>query len=96
MVMEIFSLIVLLVLVVAALAIWALLGMYPGKIARERNHPQADAIAVCGWWGAITLGILTPLAFIWAYTNPSASLTGRQPEDSEPAVTDGPVGEANS
>ena len=35
MVMEIFSLIVLLVLVVAALAIWALLGMYPGKIARE-------------------------------------------------------------
>lgn len=94
--MEIFSLIVLLVLVVAALAIWALLGMYPGKIARERNHPQADAIAVCGWWGAITLGILTPLAFIWAYTNPSATLTGRQREDSEPTAKDSPVKEAKS
>lgn len=75
--MEIFALIVLLVLVISALAIWAMLGMYPGKIARQRNHPQADAISVCGWWGAITLGILSPLAFIWAYTNPSHSLTGR-------------------
>jgi len=74
--MEIFALIVLLVLVISALAIWAMLGMLPGKIARERNHPQADAISVCGWWGAITLGILSPLAFIWAYTNPSASLDG--------------------
>jgi len=75
--MEIFALIVLLVLVISALAIWAMLGMLPGRIARERNHPQADAISVCGWWGAITLGILSPLAFIWAYTNPSSTLTGR-------------------
>jgi hypothetical protein len=75
--MEIFALIVLLVLVASALAFWAMLGMLPGKIARDRNHPQADAISVCGWCGAITLGILSPLAFIWAYTNPKASLTGR-------------------
>ncbi|MBT8050994.1 MAG: DUF3302 domain-containing protein [Xanthomonadales bacterium] len=84
--MKLFALVILLVLVASALAVWALLGMYPGKIARQRNHPQADAIAVCGWWGAITLGILTPLAFIWAYSNPSATLTGRLVEDagSEP------------
>jgi len=44
--------------------------MLPGKIARRRDHPQADAINVCGWWGAITMGLLMPLAFIWAYTNP--------------------------
>ena len=75
--LDIFALIVLIVLIAAALAIWAMLGMYPGKIARERNHPQADSIAVCGWWGAITLGILTPVAFIWAYSNPEASLTGK-------------------
>jgi len=93
--MEIFALIILLVLVVTILAVWALLGMYPGKIARERNHPQADAIAVCGWWGAITLGILTPLAFIWAYTNPSVPLTGQQAVDSEAAPADSPVEEAN-
>ena len=93
--MEFFALIILLVLVVTILAVWAILGMYPGKIDRERNHPQADAIAVCGWWGAITLGILTPLAFIWAHTNPSAALTGQQAVDSEAAPADSPVEEAN-
>lgn len=76
--LDIFALIVLIILVLCALAIWVLLGMYPGKIARQRNHPQADAINVCGWWGAITMGILSPLAFIWAYTNPAATLTGAQ------------------
>ena len=75
--MEIFALIILFVLVITALIVWAMLGMLPGKIARDRNHPQADAISVCGWWGAITLGILSPLAFIWAFTSPSHSLTGR-------------------
>jgi hypothetical protein len=75
--LDIFALIVLLILVVAVLAIWAMLGAYPGKIAKQRNHPQAEAIAVCGWWGALTMGILTPLAFIWAYSNPDATLRGK-------------------
>lgn len=74
--LDIFALIVLIVLVAAGLAIWALLGWYPGKIARERNHPQADAISACGWWGALTLGILTPIAFVWAFTNPQVTLSG--------------------
>ena len=70
MVLNLFALIVLLVLIAAVVAVWIILGMMPGKIARERNHPQADAINVCGWWGVITLGILLPLAWIWAYTKP--------------------------
>jgi uncharacterized BrkB/YihY/UPF0761 family membrane protein len=75
--LDIFALIVLIVLILSGLAVWVLIAIYPGKIARQRNHPQADAITVCGWWGALTLGILTPLAFIWAYTNPSPE-TGKQ------------------
>ncbi|MDH3790094.1 MAG: DUF3302 domain-containing protein [Xanthomonadales bacterium] len=74
--LDVFALIVLIVLVVTGLAIWAVLGAYPGKIARARNHPQAESIAVCGWWGAITMGLLMPLAFIWAYSNPDYSLRG--------------------
>ena len=66
--LDIFALIVLIVLLAAAVAIWVILGMLPGRIARARNHPQADAINVCGWWGVLTMGILCPLAFIWAYT----------------------------
>lgn len=94
--MEIFALVILLVLVATGLAAWALLGMYPGKIARERNHPQADAIAVCGWWGAITLGLLTPLAFIWAYTNPSVTLTGAPAAGSETSPADRPAPEGEA
>jgi hypothetical protein len=66
--LEIFALIILLVLLTAAVVLWAVIGMLPGRIARARNHPQADAITVCGWWGVITMGLLCPLAFIWAYT----------------------------
>jgi hypothetical protein len=90
--LDIFALIVLIILVAAGLGIWALLGAYPGKIARERKHPQADAIAVCGWWGAITLGILTPVAFIWAYTNPDATLRGK-PKKTRADDADEPAGE---
>ena len=78
--LDFFALIVLLVLVGAAVAAWVFLGMMPGKIARERRHPQADAISVCGWWGVITMGILLPLAFIWAYTNPHASQSEQEGE----------------
>ena len=80
--LDIFALIVLVVLVGTGLAVWAMLGAYPGIIAKQRNHPQADAIAVCGWWGAITMGILTPLAFIWAYSNPGFALRGSRKADS--------------
>ena len=67
--LDIFALIVLLVLAAAAVGVWIWLGMMPGKIARQRQHPQADAISICGWWGVITMGLLLPVAFIWAYTN---------------------------
>ena len=68
--LDIFALVILLTLALAAVAAWAGLGMLPGYIARQRNHPQADAINVCGWWGVITMGLLLPLAFIWAYYDP--------------------------
>ncbi len=42
--LDIFALIVLIILVLCSLGIWILLGIYPGKIAYQRNHPQADAI----------------------------------------------------
>lgn len=82
--LDIFALVVLVVLAIAVLATWILLGMYPGKIARERNHPQAEAIAVCGWWGAITLGLLMPLAFIWAYTRPGGGAPAKSPDADAP------------
>lgn len=66
----IFALIVLIVLLLLVVALWIAVAIFPGRIARQRGHPQADAINICGWMGALTMGILAPLAFIWAYTKP--------------------------
>ena len=70
MLIDVFALAVLFVLVAAAVAVWITLGIMPGRIARQRNHPHADAIGVCGWWGVLTMGLLLPVAYIWAYSNP--------------------------
>lgn len=66
--LSMFALVILIILLVAAIAVWAVLAVMPGRIARSRNHSRADAITVCGYWGALTLGLLMPIAFIWAYT----------------------------
>lgn len=72
--LDVFALIVLMVLFGTALFAAWVLAAWPGRIARERGHPSADAVAVCGWWGLLTLGILLPIAWIWAYTWPPGGL----------------------
>ncbi|MEH6569079.1 MAG: DUF3302 domain-containing protein [Halioglobus sp.] len=74
MALEIFALIVM--LVIAAVAIWliVIIGRLPGNIAREREHPQADAISILGWIGVITMGLGWFIAIVWAYSKPLASI----------------------
>lgn len=67
--LKFFAMLVLLVAVAAVVGIVIVLGGLPGKIARERNHPQADAINVCGWVGLLT-GVFWFIALVWAYTKP--------------------------
>lgn len=71
--LDYFALIVLILLLITALAVVVGLAMAPGRIARKRNHPQSEAIGVCGWFGVLTMGILLPVAFIWAFYNPAVS-----------------------
>ena len=73
--LDVFTLIVLAILVIGCIGVLLLLGMLPGKIAAKRNHPQSEAINICGWLGLLT-GFLLPVAYIWAYTNPDATLIG--------------------
>ncbi len=42
------------------------LGLAPGYIARNRNHPWANAVEVAGWVTLIFGFVLWPLALIWA------------------------------
>lgn len=76
--LDIFALFILIVLLISAVAVLVLLAMMPGRIAKRRQHPQAEAINVCGWCGILTMGILLPLAYIWAYTKPSGGLAEQE------------------
>ena len=63
----IFALIVLMTLMATTLGVVVWLAMLPGKVAVQREHPQAEAIRIAGWLGIIT-GIVWIVALIWAYT----------------------------
>ena len=68
--MTIAGLIILIALVFVLAVIYIELGGLPGKTARERGHPQADAISVLGWLGLL-LGFLPWLvAMVWARMQP--------------------------
>ena len=73
MILNIFTILVMILLAAVIGIAVATLGMLPRKIARDRGHPQADAINVASWIGVITGGLLWPLALIWAYTRPAGS-----------------------
>ena len=68
--LDIFALIVMAILLAVVIWLVVLLGSMPGNIARERGHPQTEAIQVLGWIGIITLGISWFIAIVWAYTKP--------------------------
>jgi hypothetical protein len=61
------------VLIAVAIVVIVFLGQLPGRVARQRGHPQAAAINVTGWLGLATGGLLWPLALIWAFVAPSST-----------------------
>jgi hypothetical protein len=83
------------------LGVWlyAELGSYPGKVARRRGHPQADAINVLGWLGPLAGGLGWLVALVWANTTPPGGLyaagrahkpaTESPPEEADPREEDG-------
>jgi cytochrome b561 len=79
------TLIILCIIPVVAAYVIYRLGSLPGKIARSRNHPQADAINICGWMGIITL-VLWPLALIWAYLRSDKPLAGSSAAEADQAA----------
>ncbi len=83
---DIFDWIVLIVIVVSVVVVFVSLAMLPGKTARQRNHPQADAINAAGWLGLLlTAGVVWALAMIWALMKP---LAGDNDDASGSAETD--------
>ncbi len=78
---DVFSLFVLIVIIATVVGVFVLLGVMPGRIARERNHPQAQAIGVASWAALIFGAAGWPIVLTWAYLRP---VVRPLPED-EPA-----------
>jgi hypothetical protein len=86
------------ILIVAGLAVIVVIGSLPGKIARRRGHPQADAITAAGWISLATLGALWPISFVWAFLRPAGAAASLAPAATNPpgegAATRDPPSEA--
>lgn len=65
--LDVFALIVLLVIIGSVLALFVFMGMWPGKVAKQNNHPQVEAITIGSWVALLAGGILWPIILIWAY-----------------------------
>ena len=66
---DVFAWIVFALLVAIMVAMFVALGMMPGRIARKRGHPWAEAITVGSWATLICGFIFWPLVLIWAYVD---------------------------
>jgi len=72
---DIFTWIVLLITVATVVGVFVFMGLWPGKVASQNNHPQAEAIKI-GSWVALIMGFaLWPVVLVWAYTKPTSSKT---------------------
>lgn len=66
---DLFAWIVLLVVVATLVATVVALGVMPGRIARRRGHPWAQAVTV-GSWATLVFGfVFWPLILVWAYVD---------------------------
>lgn len=71
MIADIMSWVVLIVLPPISLTIFWKLHVIPEEVAKERNHPQADAIHMVCLLSLVFGGLFWPIAFVWAYTRPN-------------------------
>jgi hypothetical protein len=84
----------IIIVTIAVLAFIEIAGM-PGRSARLRNHPEAEAISLLGWLG-LPLGVLPWLvAMVWARMQPisvNMNVKNEAAEIKAPSVDDSSTG----
>jgi O-antigen/teichoic acid export membrane protein len=69
---DIFAWIVLLILAASTIFVIIFMAMWPGMVARRRNHPWAEAVSIGGWITLFLGFVLWPVVLIWAYVDAPA------------------------
>ncbi|MDF7799701.1 DUF3302 domain-containing protein [Pontiellaceae bacterium B1224] len=82
--LEIISLFIIVLAVLTILLGIIKIHTYPGKIAKERKHPQTEAIEVTSLLGLLIFP-LWMAALVWAYSGAVIGNLYPQPEKPEPA-----------
>ena len=59
--------VILVILVLIGIWLFVELAKLPGQKAKERGHPQQEAINVLGWLGLLFGGVPWLIALVWAY-----------------------------
>jgi predicted outer membrane lipoprotein len=72
-----FAWFVLFVLLASAVAIFVAMAVAPGRIAKKRGHPWAEAVEIAGWVTLIFGFVLWPLSLIWAYVDVPSKETSK-------------------
>jgi hypothetical protein len=67
---DIMAWVVLVIAPVIAISVFWLVHILPEKIAEKRHHPQAPAIKTLCLLSLVFGGLLWPLAWLWAYSQP--------------------------
>ncbi|UZF91466.1 DUF3302 domain-containing protein [Bosea sp. NBC_00550] len=67
--LDIFAWIVLVVLASSTVFVVVFMAMWPGMVARRRNHPWAEAVSIGGWVTLFLGFVLWPVVLIWAYVD---------------------------
>ena len=62
--------IILVLLFLIGIWIFVEMAKLPGQKARERGHPQAEAISVLSWVGLLFGGVPWLIALVWAFIRP--------------------------
>jgi CBS domain containing-hemolysin-like protein len=70
LVADIMAWVVLVIAPVIAISVFWLVHILPEKIAEKRHHPQAAAIKTLCLLSLFFGGLLWPLAWLWAYSQP--------------------------
>ncbi len=84
-----FTWFVLLVIAVTIVVGFVALAGLPGKLAAERQHPQADAIKMAGWLGMLlTAGVVWIVAMVWSQMKPLRPLVAAAQSADEPPPPD--------
>ena len=77
---DMFTWFVLFVMIASFVVVFVVLGVLPGKTARKRGHPQAEAINIASWLALIFGFAAWPVVMVWSYLRPVARPLD-QPED---------------